>query len=257
MNLKIAIEELVDLVLLVSMAKLKFEDVKKEIEEGGWELLSTTYSNLKTEMEMKCPERHKCFMSLEKWRRGKKCELCESNPYANMSVKVQKKTGYRILAFDQASITSGWSVFDDDKLMGYGSYTAGGNDHVSRVSNTKAWVVHLIAEWEPDLIIFEDIQLQYENGGQNVLLYKKLAALQGVLCNYCYEKGLPFKIVSSNTWREFNEIKGKSRTDRKKNAQIKVKRLYDVSIDNDSADAVMIGRWAAATQKEVKMVSFV
>ena len=35
--------------------RLKYDDIKKEVEECGWQLLSTTYTNLKTDMSFQCP----------------------------------------------------------------------------------------------------------------------------------------------------------------------------------------------------------
>ena len=40
------------------MAKLKIEDIRKDLEERGWKLISTEYKNLETELEMECPEGH-------------------------------------------------------------------------------------------------------------------------------------------------------------------------------------------------------
>ena len=89
------------------MGRLKYDDIKKEVEECGWQLLSTTYTNLKTDMTFKCPNGHSNYYSLEKWRHGHVCSICENNPLANVNTKPVKKKGYRILALDQASITSG------------------------------------------------------------------------------------------------------------------------------------------------------
>lgn len=244
------------------MAKLHYEDIKKEVEDAGWELISTSYSNLKQEMNFKCPEGHMNYISLEKWRRNYKCPTCEANPFNNEdSIVSTKKNGFRILALDQASITSGWAIFDDDKLITHGAWTSSGQHNVERISQTKGWLTNMIMKWKPDLVVMEDIQLQvYGNKGntsESVTVYKKLAALQGVLKNYCFEIGVPYKIVYPATWRAYSEIKGKSRTDRKRNAQLKVKALYDISVTNDVADAILIGRWAVNETKSMQMVSFI
>lgn len=111
-------------------------------------------------------------------------------------------------------------------------------------------------KWKPDQIVFEDIQLQTFNGEEQVLTYKKLAHLQGVLFNYCHEMKIPFIVVPAATWRNYSEIKGKTRTDRKKNAQLKIKRFYDVSVTQDEADAILIGRWAAYKIKATQVIEF-
>lgn len=224
--------------------------------------MSTNYTNLKTDLEIICPEGHTNYVSYERWRRGTyECPICKTNPLKKIENQNIKKNGYRILAFDQATITSGWSVFDDDKLINYGKWTSDGSKSTERIASTKFWIASMIEKWKPDEVIFEDIQLQKfktnnGNEGDAVLTFKKLAHLQGVLKNYCYEKGQPYQIVSPATWRSYSEIKGKARVDMKKNAQLKIKKLYDISITQDEADAILIGRWAANQHKKTKIITF-
>ena len=115
----------------------------------------------------------------------------------------------------------------------------------------------MIKNWRPDEIIIEDIQLQkFGQGDEAVLTYKKLAQLQGVLCNYFYESKYNYKIVSPSTWRATSQIKGKTRTDKKRNAQLKIKELYDINVTQDEADAILIGVWGAAAQKQNEIIQF-
>jgi len=77
----------------------------------------------------------------------------------------------------------------------------------------------MIDSWNPSIVVFEDIQLQkFGDGEEAVLTFKKLAHLQGVLKNYCYENNIPYFIIPPGTWRTHNNIKGRTRTDQKKNA---------------------------------------
>lgn len=242
------------------MAKITFDQVKEEIEKSGWELLSTTYTNLKTDLEIKCPEGHLNYVSFGKFRGGTYvCPICKQNQYYHSDNIAVKKGGYRILAFDQASITSGWSVFDDQELVKYGKWTSDGTSSTDRISKTKYWFASMIQTWNPDEVVLEDIQLQKsgkEEGEQNVQVFKKLAHLQGVLKNYLYEMGYDYKVVPPATWRALSQIKGKSRTEKKKSAQMKVKKLYDISITQDEADAILIGRWAANEHKQNDLIKF-
>lgn len=241
------------------MAKLKYEDIRKEVEDEGWTLLTEHYTNLKTDMHFKCPEGHNNFYSLDKWRRGHKCVMCENNPLKHVPTSPVKKKGFRILALDQASITSGYSIFDGEEIISYGHWTSNGSHSTERISQTKAWIACMIDKWKPDLVVLEDIQLQKFgiDGQEGVLTFKKLAALQGVLKNYCFEVGIIYKVVSPSTWRNHSQIKGKTRTDKKRNAQIKVKALYDISVTQDEADAILIGAWAVNEQKKNEMISFI
>ena len=236
--------------------KLKYEDIKQEVVSLDWKLLSDSYTNLKTQMLFECPNGHENYYTMEYWRRHPECPICKSNKYFQMNDKAPKSKGFRILAFDQASIVSGWSVFDDNILIKFGHHESIGTSSVSRISKTKAWVASMIQMWKPDLIIFEDIQLQTFDGNEQVIVFKKLAHLQGVLKNYCYETGNTYKIVPPATWRHYNKVKGRSRTDKKKSAQLIVKELYDLNVTQDEADALLIGRWAVHDQESNKEVIF-
>ena len=237
---------------------IKYEEVKQSIEAQKWKLLSETYKNLNTDLIVQCPEGHEVHITYQNWRAAKvhECPICIKMPVKKINEKPTKKSGYRILAFDQASITSGWAVFDDVKLINYGHWTSNGLKSTQRISQTKLWVASMADMWQPDLIVLEDIQLQKFDGGEAVTTFKKLAHLQGVLKNYCYEQGFPYEVVPPATWRNFCEIKGRARSDQKKSAQIKVKQIYDVTASTDEADAIMIGRWAAAQHKSSEIISF-
>lgn len=239
------------------MSKLQYNSVKQEIEQSGWKLLSTTYSNLKTDLELECPEGHLVYCCLNKFRNKPICPICKKNPLNNCDEINTQKRGYRILAIDQATITSGWSLYENNSLYKYGKWTTDGSDHIERVSKTKYWLASMISKWKPDMIVLEDIQLQkLGEHNEGILTYKKLAALQGVLINYIYEVNLPYQIVPPATWRNFSKIKGRTRNDQKRNAQLKVKNLYDISVTQDEADAILIGRYMANKRKQIQMISF-
>ena len=207
-------------------------------------------------MQFRCPNDHDNYFTLEYWRRHKECPICKSNKYYKMNDTAPKSKGFRILAIDQASITSGWSVYDDSTLIKFGHWTSEGSHSTERIAKTKYWVANMIQTWKPDLVVFEDIQLQVISGIEAVDTYKKLAHLQGVLKNYCYENGYIYKIVPPGTWRMYSEIKGRTRNDKKKNAQFKVKALYDINVTQDEADAILMGRCAVQDRQKNQTIIF-
>lgn len=207
-------------------------------------------------MNFKCPNDHENYYTMEYWRRHKECPICKSNKYYRMNDTAPKSSGFRILAFDQASITSGWAAFDNNELIKFGSWTSDGSHSTDRIMKTKNWFANMIQIWKPNLVVLEDIQLQKFDGGEQVLTYKKLAHLQGVLENYCYENGYIYKVVPPATWRAYNEVKGKSRSDKKRSAQLIIKNLYDLNVSQDEADAILIGKWAAADHNKNNIITF-
>ena len=243
------------------MSKFKIEDIKKEVESNDWELLSTSYKNLDSDLEFKCPENHLVTLSYRKWRMTHTCPICENNPFKQLP-KMPRKTSKnkRVLAIDQASSTSGYSLFDGDQLIKYGKVTMHQATSVERVEGVKQWLINLIDNFKPDLVAIEDIHFQ-ERPGETLIAgiktFKLLAQLQGVLINYLYNINMPYDIVNVAQWREFNQVKGKTRTDKKRSAQLVVKNTYDISVTQDEADAICIGRFVANKFiNKVKMIDW-
>lgn len=239
------------------MSKINYKDVKQSIEGAGWTLISKEYVNLKTGLELLCPNGHQINLTYEEWRKDTKheCPLCIKQPIKKINEKSPRKKGQRILALDQSTHISGWSVYEDDKLLNYGEWTAPGNNSTERIYEIKNWVIYMVKKFSIDFLILEDIQLQKfssEQGGEfaAVLTFKTLAHLQGVLENLCYEKGIPYIIISPATWKSYNHIRGKTRTDQKKSAQLRVQEIYDIKVDTDTSDAILIGRWASKQLKQ-------
>lgn len=243
-------------------SKIKYEEVKQDIEKQGWTLKSSSYVNLKTDLEVECPEGHTTFFSYEKWRRGKvECPICKQNNYYKPNEYAKKKKGFRILAFDQATNTSGWAVFDGEELISYGSHTSIGSRDTEKIAQTKYWVASMIEKWQPDLVVIEDIQLQtYKTNDEQTLAavktFKILAHLQGVLKNYFFEKEIDFRVVPPATWRMHSKVKGNHRTDQKKSAQLIVKKFYDITVSQDEADAILIGKWGVFNNKVNELIEF-
>lgn len=245
------------------MSIIKYIDVKQDIESANWSLISPEYKNLKTDLELKCPNNHLVKMTYEEWRKNTQheCPICIKQPFLKKNEKNTKKKGYRILALDQSTRVSGWSLYEDGQLINYGNWEATEKRSTARISSIKAWVAYMVEKFSVDQLVLEDIQLQKftkEQGGEDtaVLTYKKLAHLQGVLKNYCYENGIIYEIIHPATWKSYNNIKGKTRSDQKKSAQLRVEAIFNIKASSDEADAILIGRYAAAQHSSMKVIEF-
>ena len=159
----------------------------------------------------------------------------------------------RVLAFDQASRTSGYSVFEDGKLITYGKFTYDDEDFGERLVHIRNKIISLIDTYHPDKIAFEDIQLQ-NNVVNNVDTFKKLAEVFGVIYELVTERKIPHDIVLASSWKSLLSIKGRERAEQKKNAQAWVLAHYGVSPTQDECDAICIGVYAS--KKTVTTQSF-
>lgn len=95
----------------------------------------------------------------------------------------------------------------------------------------------------------EDIQ--YQNG---IITFKVLAMLLGVVQTICSDKNVPFEVVSPNVWRKYAGTNGKNRQEEKLLSIAAVKEKYNISVSDDVAEAILIGRYGAMKHKrQVKM----
>lgn len=225
------------------MSRIKIEDVREELKQIGWTLISEEYKNLDTDLEMMCPEHHKVFMPLKKWRKHAQCPTCESAHIVKNLAKSapKKKMGTtRVLALDDATGTTGYAIFDGDSLIKYGKITIQGNDAIERILELKQWLVSMLDNWTPDIVAIEDIQLQ-QGRFENVKTYKVLAQLQGVLLTTLLENSIEYYVIPPATWRSTCSITARTRADQKRQAQQRVESWYDIKATQDEADAICIG----------------
>lgn len=229
------------------MPKINIESIKQELSNIGWQIKTEQYTNLKTEMEFICNEGHTVFSTWERIRQKAVCPICEKNIFKDPKmIIIPKQAGKtRVLALDQATHITGWSVFDGDNLIQYGIYKAKDNeDEFSRLHEINIWFISMLKNWNPDFVGIEGIQYQ-ENAG--VTTFQALGRLQGILGETCRQYDVPFKICPPGVWRQYCKVKGKNRSDRKRSMQLIVKQNYDISVSDDCADAIGIGKYTSAT----------
>lgn len=233
------------------MAKIRLEDIQVELEKENWKVLSDNYVNLDTEMIFQCPEGHSVYSSWKKIRNKKICPICEKNIYKTEAIDskvIPKKKGvHRTLGLDQATKTTGFSIFDDNQLIKYGTFTTTLVDTIARAAAVKGWLINIINNWQPDLIIIEGIQLQADGSDRamGVTVFQHLAWLQGILMECCYELNISYEVCHTSVWREHCKVKGKTRADKKRSMQLLAKQWYDISVSDDAADAIGIGKYGA------------
>lgn len=235
------------------MAKIKIEDIRKAAIEHDWRLLSDEYKNLNVEMEFRCNEGHKIFAPYKNIRDKWECPICKKNQYYNFENKVipKKKSTQRSIGLDQATHVTGYSIYDGKELIYAGTFEAVAEDEIERDLEIKHWLMQLIYNWKPDVIGLEGIQLQEFNGKMvGVTTFQTLARLQGILMAACHEQDVYYIIVAPATWRSHCKVKGRTRADKKRSMQMKVKEWFDITVSDDVADAIGIGKYISETYKK-------
>lgn len=231
---KLSKEELLD---IASSRELIIEDVAE-------------YVNLQSDMVFVCKKCGKRFISNFSTIRNVnwKCSSCEGQSDVKYVGKPPKKTGYRIIGCDQATQKFGISVFDDGKLVYYDCIEFNG-ELDERYGQIMTFMENVVDYWEPDFVMLEDIQLQQGSvGGYNA--FKVLGGLLGIIKAVLAKKKIPHKEVLNKVWQAKFMISGKDRATQKKNVVAKVKTLFSISVTDDIADAILIGRYACMMRNE-------
>ena len=148
----------------------------------------------------------------------------------------------KILSLDQAAVTTGWALFENNKLISKGSFTIKKTLPIEvrlwQIQQSLLDVIYKnLNDRNPDIIVFEGIQQQ-----SNVETFRKLAMVQAAILLLCYDLGIKYVIYSPSEWRAINGGGyGRKREEQKNAAIIKAKEWYQVDVDSDIADAINIG----------------
>ena len=230
------------------MAKIKIEDIRKAAIEQNWTLISNEYINLDSELIFECDEKHRIFLPYKKVRDKWECPVCKQNKLKNNTTNIipKPKEATRVLALDQATHLTGYAIFDNSQLITSGIFQTELEDEIARSNAIKNWLISMVHNWNPDIIGFEDIQLQsFQNRNIGVTTYKILAELLGILMETCYENDWNYVVCAPATWRAYNGVKGKTRIDKKKSMQKLIKEWFDITVTDDESDAIGIGKYIA------------
>lgn len=202
----------------------------------------TTYKNLSSAIIIECKQGHEIITDFASIRKDNfVCPSCEGKQSSNLRIDhtLPPKSGYRIIALDQSSKKIGVSVFDDGKLVYYHLFEVTGDlgDRLVKIYNLMHKVI--IKEWQPNYLVFEDV---YKD---NPLTYKVLSMVMGICILAAEQYAVEHTELINKTWQSEFNIGGTSRTAQKKNVISRVKEYYDLDVNDDVADAILMGKYAA------------
>lgn len=165
----------------------------------------------------------------------------------------------KILAFDQSSRCSGYSVFEDGELIDHGTFTFTNANLGDRLHRIRETVISFIEQYNPNKIVFEDIQLQ-QGQINNVETFKILAEVYGIIFELATGLKMENDAYLAGTWRKGLGIVGRKRDEQKRNAQKWVFDTYGIHVKEDEADAICIGAYASGIrcekQKDIQPLGF-
>lgn len=149
----------------------------------------------------------------------------------------------RILALDQATAISGYSIIEDGNYIKSGIIDLSKDkDSEHRIARMMLSLCDVITDSNIDVVVFEDIQKQV-----NIATYKSLARLQGAIMLWCYRHEIVFSYILPTAWRRklgFHQGGGVKSKELKQQAITYVKehcKELDRDVTSDEADAICIG----------------
>lgn len=145
-----------------------------------------------------------------------------------------------LLALDQSSHITGYAIFQNNQLIKYGKFSIDDSDIGIRLVKIRNTIKELIDKYQINEVIMEDIQLQ-SNVINNVQTFKILAEVFGVIYELLTELKIKNSAVLASTWKSTLGIKGKTRAEQKRNAQIYIQNNYNIKPTQDECDAICIG----------------
>jgi crossover junction endodeoxyribonuclease RuvC len=142
----------------------------------------------------------------------------------------------KLLSLDQSTRLTGWCLMVDKKYNSSGVLSVNNTDDtIERMKLMYDQITDLINRVKPDVVLIEDTQFQ-----NNFSSFRTLSQLQGIIMAYLFEKDLPFYIIPATAWKSYCKIKGKSRSEQKKNTQKYVRDTYGLDVSEDEADSIGI-----------------
>ena len=103
-------------------------------------------------------------------------------------------------------------------------------------------ILDVLNEQKPKIIYMEEIY-----GANNVHTSRYLFRLIGVVYGWCLSHKCEFNTVFPSAWRKalgFNQGKGVKRSDLKKQSINYVNKRYNITVNDDMADAICMGDYA-------------
>lgn len=145
----------------------------------------------------------------------------------------------KVISLDQASLVSGWCVFEDGDYVDSGVITKDRKiPIIQRVPQMAEAICKKIEEFNADAVIIEGIQNQ---GSIKTTL--DLARLQGGIMMWCEVNQKPLHILPPSEWRAALKFKLGAKTKRdalKAQAENYVSEHYKLDISTDEAESICI-----------------
>lgn len=147
----------------------------------------------------------------------------------------------RMISIDSSTKKSAYAVFDNGEYCTSHLIECEEENMDQRFKTMSLNLIHILEANKPDIIYIEDTVVP-----RNVQTQRFLTRLQGVVYGYCAINNCEFNAIRPTEWRKLVGIdQGKKKREELKQEAIGlVKKLFKIDVNDDEAEAILIG-WAA------------
>ena len=146
----------------------------------------------------------------------------------------------KILSLDLSTKSTGWCIGQNESIISHGCITASSKDVMKRIIKMRDELSKIIKDNKIQKIIMQQVRLQLSSHTSKILMW-----LQGIITMATYEINpkIEWDFIGPSTWRAALKIKqgpGIKRNDLKSQDIQYVKNKYNITVNDDEADAICI-----------------
>lgn len=150
------------------------------------------------------------------------------------------------MGIDQSTSITGYSLFEDNKLIDYGKIEIPKNLlPADRINRMCVAIEAYMDENKVEFVVLEETFLStFKGKAFGIPTYALLNKNLGAIENLVFRKGMPYVIVYPKTWKSVMKIKGRARAEQKANTMLRVFEIFEKRTTEDEADAICLGAYA-------------
>lgn len=152
-----------------------------------------------------------------------------------------------ILGLDQSTTLTGWSIFENRKLIAYDKIIIPDKYKAEkRMELMTEEIRKIILRYEPDKVYFEQTFLKGSPRG-----FRTLCQMQGFIMWELHMHRIPYEIKEESVWTKNILCCHGEREERKNSVLGKIEEMFNIKLgdSNDISDAIAIGYYGACKEK--------
>ena len=151
-----------------------------------------------------------------------------------------------ILSLDLSTKSSGWAYFENGELKDHGCITSASTDLIKRIYIMRDGIAEILDKYSVTKIIVEEVRPEGGYGVGNTKTHRALMWLKAATAFLIHDNysSIEIEYIYPSSWRAALGIKngrGIKRTSLKEQDIQYVQDKYNITVNDDEADAICIG----------------